>query len=98
MSKLQLGVFFGSRSCEREVSIISALQMMNHVDTEKYDVVPVYIDQDGAWYTGPALRELRTFAPFHADAKGVENVNLEKVISYCLGGETHSFMDGYDRE
>ena len=34
MSKLQLGVFFGSRSCEREVSIISALQMMNHVDTE----------------------------------------------------------------
>ena len=77
MSKLQLGVFFGSRSCEREVSIISALQMMNHVDTEKYDVVPVYIDQDGAWYTGPALRELRTFAPFHADAKGVENVNLD---------------------
>lgn len=77
MSKLQLGVFFGSRSCEREVSIISALQMMNHVDTEKYDVVPVYIDQDGAWYTGSALRELRTFAPFHADAKGVENVNLD---------------------
>ena len=77
MSKLQLGVFFGSRSCEREVSIISALQMMNHVDTEKYDVVLVYIDQDGAWYTGPALRELRTFAPFHADAKGVENVNLD---------------------
>lgn len=77
MSKLQLGVFFGSRSCEREVSIISAIQMMNHVDTEKYDVIPVYISQDGAWYTGPALRELRTYAPFRADAKGVENVSLD---------------------
>ena len=63
MSKLQLGVFFGSRSCEREVSIISALQMMNHVDTEKYDVVPVYIDQDGAWYTGPALRSCVPLRP-----------------------------------
>ena len=30
--------------------------------------------------------------------RSVENVNLEKVISYCLGGETYSFMDGYDRE
>ena len=30
--------------------------------------------------------------------RSVENVNLEKVISYCLGGETHSFMDDYDRE
>ena len=46
MSKLQLGVIFGSRSCEREVSIISALQMMNQADTEKYDVVPVYISQE----------------------------------------------------
>ncbi len=77
MSKLQLGVFFGSRSCEREVSIISALQMMNHVDTEKYDVIPVYISQDGTWYTGPALRELRTFVHFQPDAQGVESVSLD---------------------
>ena len=77
MSKIQLGVFFGSRSCEREVSIISAIQMMNHVDTEKYDVIPVYIDEHGAWYTGEALRSIDTYTPFSPDAKGVEAVNLD---------------------
>ena len=34
MAKVQLGVIFGSRSCEREVSIISAVQLMNHVDSD----------------------------------------------------------------
>ena len=40
MNKTQLGVIFGSRSCEREVAIISAVQLMNHVVSEKYDVIP----------------------------------------------------------
>ena len=43
MSKTQLGVIFGSRTCEHEVSIISALQLMKAVDREKYDVTPIYI-------------------------------------------------------
>lgn len=77
MSKLQLGVIFGSRSCEREVSIISALQMMNQADTEKYDVVPVYISQEGTWYTGSALRELSSYTPFNPEKKGIEAVNLD---------------------
>ena len=50
--KKQVGVIFGSRSCEREVSIISAVQLMRHADTEKYDIIPVYIDESGSWYTG----------------------------------------------
>ena len=37
--KKQIGVIFGSRSCEREVSIISAVQLMRFVDPEKYDVI-----------------------------------------------------------
>ena len=44
MAKKQLGVIFGSRSCEREVAIISAVQLMRHADPEKYDVIPVYLD------------------------------------------------------
>ena len=38
--KKQIGVIFGSRSCEREVAIISAIQLMRHADTEQYDVIP----------------------------------------------------------
>ncbi len=75
MSKLNLGVLFGSRSCEHEVSVISAVQLMKHADPDKYNVIPVYIAQDGAWYTGEALRELKTYVPrFQPDTKGLTRV------------------------
>ena len=77
MSKIQLGVIFGSRSCEREVAIISAVQLMNNVDTEKYDVIPVYISEQGMWYTGEALRKIETYKNFNPDGKGVEQVHLD---------------------
>lgn len=79
MAKTQLGVIFGSRSCEREVSIISAVQLMNHVDAEKYDVIPIYISEQGVWYTGAPLRDIHTYAPFQPDQKGIERVWLDVV-------------------
>ena len=77
MAKTQLGVLFGSRSCEREVAIISAVQLMNHVDTEKYDVIPVYISEQGVWYTGDALRDIHTYTPFDPGKKGITQVALD---------------------
>lgn len=77
MSKKQLGVIYGSRSCEREVAIISAVQLMNAVDTEKYDVVPVYIDERGNWYTGEALRNIAAYKNFSGTGKGIEKVSLD---------------------
>ena len=75
MAKIQLGVIFGSRSCEREVAIISAVQLMNHVNTEKYDVIPVYIAPDGRWYTGDALRKVQTFTAW--DPAKAQQVHLD---------------------
>ena len=72
--KKQVGVIFGSRSCEREVSIISAVQLMRHADTEKYDIIPVYIDESGSWYTGEALKDIGSFKPFNPDKKGITKV------------------------
>ena len=95
MSKLQLGVIFGSRSCEREVSIISALQMMNQADTEKYDVVPVYISQEGTWYTGSALRELSSYTPFNPEKKGIEAVNLDLTSGSGDKGTPFIYIQGY---
>lgn len=77
MSKVQLGVIFGSRSCEREVCIISAVQLMNNVNTEKYDIIPVYINEQGVWFTGEALRKIDTYKHFSPDAKGIEQVQLD---------------------
>ena len=75
--KKQLGVIFGSRSCEREVSIISAVQMMRHADPEKYDVIPVYIDEHGAWYTGEPLKSIQTYQPFNPNQSGITRVYLD---------------------
>lgn len=72
--KKQVGVIFGSRSCEREVSIISAVQLMRHADQEKYDIIPVYIDESGNWYTGDALKDIGSFKPFNSDKKGITKV------------------------
>ena len=72
--KKQVGVIFGSRSCDREVSIISAVQLMRHIDREKYDVIPVYIEENGNWYTGQKLTEISSYKPFRADGNGIEKV------------------------
>lgn len=72
--KKQIGVIFGSRSCEREVAIISAVQLMRHIDRERYDVIPVYIDEYGNWYTGGKLTDIETFKPFRPGQAGIEKV------------------------
>ena len=72
--KKQIGVIFGSRSCEREVAIISAIQLMRNADTEKYDVIPVYIDEHGNWYTGEKLKDIATFRPFRGETSGIVRV------------------------
>ena len=76
-SKKQVGVIFGSRSCEREVSIISAVQLMHHVDTEKYGLVPVYIDENGNWYTGEKLKDIHIFQNFNPNQEGIKKVFLD---------------------
>jgi len=75
MSKIQLGVFYGSRTCEHDVSIISAVQLMRAADREKYDVIPVYISKQGEWFTGEALFDMNTYTPFDPAKKGVIRIN-----------------------
>ena len=53
--KTNVAVFYGCRSVEHEVSIISAVQAMRAIDRDKYDVTPVYVTKDGEMVTGDAL-------------------------------------------
>lgn len=50
--KTTVAVIYGCSSVEHEVSIISAVQAMNNMSKEKYDIVPVYITKKGEMYTG----------------------------------------------
>lgn len=56
----KIGVVFGSQSVEHEVSIITATQLMNRVSNQ-YQVVPLYIDKQGRWWTGESLTKIKTF-------------------------------------
>lgn len=51
--KMKVGVLFGGRSGEHEVSIVSAESVMRALDPEKYDIIPIGITKDGWWMTGP---------------------------------------------
>ena len=59
--KTTVGVFFGGRSTEHEISVISALQAINAFDKEKYQIVPIYITKQGAWFSGDALLEVKNY-------------------------------------
>ncbi len=59
--KTTIGVFFGGRSTEHEISVISANQAINAIDKDKFDVVPVYITKQGKWYTGDSLLEISNY-------------------------------------
>lgn len=59
--KTNVAVFFGGRSVEHEISVISALQAINAFDTNKYSIIPIYISKQGRWYTGANFLDLKNY-------------------------------------
>lgn len=72
--KTNVAVFFGGRSVEHEISVISALQAINAFDKEKYNIVPVYISKQGRWYTGDSLLEIRNYRDMASLVENSEEV------------------------
>ena len=74
--KIRVGVIFGGESVEHEVSVISALQAIENIDKEKYEVVPIYISKAKKWYTSSYL----------LDTKNYNDIDelLKKCIEVCL--------------
>lgn len=67
--KTNVAVFFGGRSVEHEISVISALQAIHAFNVERYNIVPIYISKQGRWYTGNDLLDIRNYK----DMKGLTN-------------------------
>jgi D-alanine-D-alanine ligase len=58
MKKLRVGILFGGRSGEHEVSLLSAASVLNAIDKDKYEVVPIGITKDGRWLTAEHAENL----------------------------------------
>lgn len=50
MNKIKLGVIFGGMSTEHDVSIVSATSIIKNLNRQKYEILPIYIDNEGKWY------------------------------------------------
>jgi len=59
--KVKVGVFFGGKSVEHEVSIITAIQAIENMDKEKYDVIPIYITKDNKMYVGELVGDISNY-------------------------------------
>src|ERR1700704_3809124 len=64
MAKLRVGILFGGRSGEHEVSLLSAASVLKAIDKTKYEVVPIGITKDGRWLTADHAERL-----LHGDAE-----------------------------
>jgi len=58
MSKIKVGVLFGGRSGEHEVSLLSAASVLKAINQNKYDIVPIGITKEGRWLTPPDAERL----------------------------------------
>src|SRR5258707_15546223 len=58
MARLRVGILFGGRSGEHEVSLLSAASVLKAIDKTKYEVVPIGITKDGRWLTAESAENL----------------------------------------
>ncbi|MBQ4369432.1 MAG: D-alanine--D-alanine ligase, partial [Oscillospiraceae bacterium] len=79
--KITVGLFFGGRSVEHEVSVITALQAYENFDREKYDVVPVYITHENEFYTGGDVGDITKYGDIPALLK-----DAVQVVPVCADG------------
>ncbi len=68
MKKLRVGVIFGGRSGEHEVSIASAAAIFKHLDPSRYEAVPIKIAKDGRWALGTEAPRALSAADVHKEA------------------------------
>ena len=94
--KLRVGVIFGGRSSEHEVSVRSAASVIEAIDRKKYEVVPIAITREGKWLSPPAAAKLLTQTaqsrlPPQTDAGPQSDVAI-------LGDPSHTGLLSFDRD
>jgi D-alanine-D-alanine ligase len=80
--KIRVGLVFGGRSGEHEVSLASATSVMANLDKEKYDVVPIGITKEGSWLLGVAPPRL-----LEAEQSAGHEEGLERSTAVTLTGD-----------
>jgi D-alanine-D-alanine ligase len=74
--KLCIGVIFGGRSVEHDVSVLTGLQVTQALNKDRYDVVPIYISKEGEWFTGDSLLNVRNYRGYNLESAGATHAAI----------------------
>jgi D-alanine-D-alanine ligase len=85
--RIRIGVIFGGRSGEHDVSLRSAEAIMRAIDPEKFEVVPIGIARDGRWVTGgDPLRQLADYSSLPLAQRGEDQAHAHATPPACAEG------------
>src|SRR5262252_3400084 len=83
LRKQTIGVIFGSRSVEHDVSVVTAQQVIQALSPQKYEVVPIYITRSGKWLTGAHLTDLKSFKAANIEELvGIQETILSPAVQH----------------
>ncbi len=93
-SRIRVGVIFGGRSGEHEVSLVSATSLINALDKEKYEVIPIGITQAGRWLSsGRALQLLKSKEGLEQEPERFLAPEPNRQALVSVNGESDSQLD-----
>lgn len=93
--KVRVGIIFGGRSSEHEVSVRSAASVIEAIDRRKYDVLPIAISKEGKWL--PPAHAARLLAPGAQSLLSPKTFSENKGEVAILGDPSHSGLSSFDR-
>ena len=79
-SFLNVGILFGGKSTEHEVSVITGVQVLNGIDKYKYNILPIYVSKEGKWYTSQKFYDIKTFKDINSIPKYSREVFLPPIL------------------
>ena len=100
--KIKVGVLFGGKTVEHEISIISAIQAMGYLDRNKYDVIPIYITKKNEFYVGEDVGKIESYTDINTLIKNSQRVvmvwdeNKVKLIKYPQKMLSKGYVDYID--
>ncbi len=100
--KIKVGVLFGGKSVEHEISVISAIQAIGYLDKSKYDVIPIYITKNNEFYVGENVGKIESYTDINSLIKSSQRVimvwdeNKLKLIKYPQKILSKGYVDYID--
>ena len=80
----KVAVFFGGKSCENEISVLTGVFVLSLIDREKFSPFPVYIHTDGGAYTSPKMFDLNVFR--ERKYASFQRIFFDGGIAYAFNG------------